>query len=55
VPLDLGCQYSFLHEGLEPMLSTSQLAILTVNLWFGHGEVALGSLADCYTTVQLSM
>lgn len=37
------------------MFPTSQLAILAVNFWFGHGEVALGNLADFYTTIQLSM
>lgn len=40
-------QFSLLLEGFEPTIPTSQLAIRTISLWFGHGEVTLGNIADC--------
>lgn len=48
-------QFSLLTEGFEHTLPTSQPDILTISLWFGHGDVILDSLGDCYTTIQLSM
>lgn len=44
---EMRIQFSLLHEGFEPTIPTSQLAILTISLWFGHGEVTLGNIADC--------
>lgn len=50
---DLRCWFSFLLEGFEHTLTMSQPGVLTISLWFGHGDVILDNFGDCCTTIQL--